>query len=107
MPPYLPGAELATLGAAKEIDRILDEEAHAIAHEAADHATECGLDGEAFGLRTERPVWRTVIEIADERDAAAIIVGSRGLTGLSALGSVSHAVVQHARRPVLLVLPQE
>ncbi len=108
MPPYLPGAKVATLGVAKEIDGIVDQEAHAIAHEAAGFATERGLETEECCLRTERPVWRAILDVADDRDAAAIVVGSRGLTGISAaLGSVSQAVIHHARRPVLLVPPRQ
>ncbi len=38
-------------------------------------------------------------------DAEAIVLGSRGLTGVKSLllGSVTHAVLQHADRPVLVV----
>jgi nucleotide-binding universal stress UspA family protein len=51
------------------------------------------------------PVWKTIVEIADRDDAATIVMGSRGLTGLRAmlLGSVSSAVVHHADRPTLIV----
>jgi nucleotide-binding universal stress UspA family protein len=42
---------------------------------------------------------------ADEDGARAIILGTRGLTGIKSLwlGSVSHAVLQHADRPVIVV----
>jgi nucleotide-binding universal stress UspA family protein len=51
--------------------------------------------------------WRAIVDVADELDAAAIVIGSRGLSGLQgfALGSVSHDVAMHARRPVLIVPP--
>ena len=43
-------------------------------------------------------------ELARERDAAEIVVGSRGLGRFSAaLGSVSHALLQQADRPVVVV----
>jgi nucleotide-binding universal stress UspA family protein len=49
--------------------------------------------------------WRVICEIANELDAAPIVMGARGLSRIQSalLGSVSAAVVQHARRPVLIV----
>jgi nucleotide-binding universal stress UspA family protein len=46
-----------------------------------------------------------ILAVADELDANAIVVGTRGLTGLRSmlLGSVSHAVLQHANRTVIVV----
>ena len=46
-----------------------------------------------------------ILDVADELDAEAIVVGSRGLTGVKSLllGSVSHALLQHADRPVIVV----
>jgi nucleotide-binding universal stress UspA family protein len=43
--------------------------------------------------------------LAEERDAAAIVVGRRGMSRLEAvvLGSVSDAAVREAHRPVLVV----
>jgi nucleotide-binding universal stress UspA family protein len=50
-------------------------------------------------------VWKTIVEIADRHDAATIVMGSRGLTGLRPmrLGSVSSAIVRHADRPTLII----
>jgi nucleotide-binding universal stress UspA family protein len=50
-------------------------------------------------------VWKTIVEIADRHDAATIVMGSRGLTGLRPLllGSVSSAIVHHADRPTLII----
>jgi nucleotide-binding universal stress UspA family protein len=50
------------------------------------------------------PTWESIIEVADDVDAAVIVLGSRGMHGLRELfeGSVSHSVAQHARRPVLI-----
>jgi nucleotide-binding universal stress UspA family protein len=50
-------------------------------------------------------VAETIIELARERDVAAIIVGSRGLSGLRARleGSVSMAVLKRSPFPVLTV----
>ena len=49
-------------------------------------------------------VWRTIVVVAAQEDAAVIVVGARGLSGPAAvLGSVSARVSRHAGRPVLIV----
>jgi nucleotide-binding universal stress UspA family protein len=50
-------------------------------------------------------VWRTVIDVAEEQGAAAIVAGHRGLSRLQSalLGSVSNGLVNHAHFPVLVV----
>ena len=72
-----------------------------VANEGARIAQAAGLDAEPVGVETTRPVWETIVELADRHDAATIVMGSRGLTGLRSmlLGSVSSAVVHHADRP--------
>jgi nucleotide-binding universal stress UspA family protein len=49
--------------------------------------------------------WRVICDVADEIDTGLIVLGARGLSRVQSalLGSVSAAVVQHARRPVLVV----
>jgi nucleotide-binding universal stress UspA family protein len=53
------------------------------------------------------PTWEGIVDVADEIDAAVIVLGSRGLNGFRERleGSVSHQVAEHAGRPVLIVPP--
>jgi nucleotide-binding universal stress UspA family protein len=49
-----------------------------------------------------------VRDAANHHACAAIVIGSRGLSGVSAaLGSVSNGVVHNSRRPVFVVPPEE
>ena len=65
----------------------------------------------AAGFRTETltaegaPTWQGIIDAADSRDAALIVLGSHGRSGVTGLvvGSVAGAVAAHARRSVLIV----
>jgi nucleotide-binding universal stress UspA family protein len=47
----------------------------------------------------------TIVALADTKDADVIVLGSRGRNALATalLGSVSHGVLRHASRPVLVV----
>jgi nucleotide-binding universal stress UspA family protein len=53
------------------------------------------------------PTWQGIVNVADELDAAVIVIGSRGLSGAREVfeGSVSHEVAAHSHRPVLIVPP--
>ncbi len=88
-----------------ELDRAVAEDGGRIADEGVRIAREAGLRAEPVAAKAIGPVWRTIIEIADTRRAAVIVMGSRGLTGLRSmlLGSVSSAVVHHAGRPTLVI----
>ena len=74
------------------------------AEAGATHARRAGFDAEARAALAST-TWQGVVDVADELDAAAIVIGSRGFRGLqeAARGSVSHDVATHARRPVLIV----
>jgi nucleotide-binding universal stress UspA family protein len=76
------------------------------AEAGAARARHAGFDAEARATLAST-TWQGIVDAADELDAAAIVIGSRGLGGLRefARGSVSHDVATHARRPVLIVPP--
>jgi len=78
------------------------------ARAGADRAREAGFRAEPRG-ELEEPVWEGIVNVADELDAAVIVLGSRGLKGIREQfeGSVSHEVAQHAGRPVLIVPPPD
>jgi nucleotide-binding universal stress UspA family protein len=88
-----------------ELDRAVAEDGARVADEGVRIARDAGLAADAMAVEATGPVWRTLAETADRNDAAVIVMGSRGLTGVRSmlLGSVSSAVVHHADRPVLVI----
>jgi nucleotide-binding universal stress UspA family protein len=78
---------------------------HAAVEEALDRAAASGVaaDGEII----EGDAADEIVALADNRDSSFIVLGSRGRGPLvgALLGSVSAGVVQHARRPVVIVKP--
>jgi nucleotide-binding universal stress UspA family protein len=88
-----------------EIDRAAAERGHRLAEQGVVIAHEAGLDAEPLPVEALGPIWKTIVEAGAAHDASAIVIGSRGLTGLRAmlLGSVSSAVVHHAGRPTLVI----
>jgi nucleotide-binding universal stress UspA family protein len=91
-----------------ELDRAAAEDGDRLAGEGVRIAREAGLVAEPIAVEATGPVWKTILDVADRYDAAMIVMGSRGLTGVQSmlLGSVSSAVVQHADRPALVVRRQ-
>ena len=86
-------------------DKLRDQ-AHRIAHDGAELAKSLGLQAEALVVANERGnVAAAIVELARERAVAAIVVGSRGLSGLRARleGSTSSAVLKHSSCPVVVV----
>ncbi|MGO9900269.1 MAG: universal stress protein [Solirubrobacteraceae bacterium] len=68
-------------------------------------AIELGFDAEPRTVDRRTTIADAILDEADALDATAILMGSRGLTGVKSLllGSVSHAVIQHADRTVIVV----
>ena len=88
-----------------EFDQALRGHAERVANEGAELARSLGLEVEPIAMADVRDIARTIVEVARERNAATIVVGSRGLSGLRARfeGSTSKGVVKHAPCPVVVV----
>lgn len=89
----------------KGIDDACRTSAQARAEEGVRLAREAGIDASARVVSRSGSIAQAILQEAADLDATAIVVGSRGLTGLKSLllGSVSHGVLQHADRSVLVV----
>ena len=85
------------------IDRIAAELAEEKARQGVALATSAGFAAQERVARGK--TWRTICDVAGEIDAATIVLGARGLSqaGSLLLGSVSSAVLAHAKRPVFVV----
>jgi nucleotide-binding universal stress UspA family protein len=95
--PVLPGQAFEDLN--------LDE-ARRNARVGVERAQQAGFKA-AARAEVAAPTWEAIVDVANDVDAAVIVLGSRGLRGLRELfeGSVSHTVAQHAGRPILIVPP--
>ena len=99
------GPEPMDSAAAQEVDDASKAHADRVAEDGAALAKSLGLQAEALAVADEGNVADAIVELARTRDVAAIVVGSRGLSGLRARleGSTSNAVAKHASCPVVLV----
>jgi nucleotide-binding universal stress UspA family protein len=88
----------------EEIDNASEESARERAAEGARRAESAGLKAQPSVRIREETIAAAILAEADALDARAIVMGTRGLTGVKSLllGSVSHAVLQHANRPVVI-----
>lgn len=79
--------------------------ASATADEGAAAVSEAGVDARARAEQRRGSVATTILEVAAELDAAAIVLGTRGMGAFKTmvLGSAAHAVVGHADRPVVVI----
>lgn len=87
------------------IDGASLRRAQQIAHDGAEVANRDGLEAVPRACAEVSTTARTILGEAEKVDADAIVMGSRGLTGLKSLllGGVSHEVIQHADRTVVVV----
>jgi nucleotide-binding universal stress UspA family protein len=86
------------------VDRLQREHASTVAADGAVFARSVGLVAEPQAVPDEVDVADTLIDIAREREAAVVVVGSHGI-GLRRrlLGSVSRKLIEHCDRPVLVI----
>lgn len=87
-------------------EELNSAEARRIAGRGAEIARSAGFDADPRG-EPASSTWEGIVDVADELDAAVIVIGSRGLTGVKKIfdASVSQQVAEHAGRPVLIVPP--
>jgi nucleotide-binding universal stress UspA family protein len=97
--PVVPAADFEEINADEAADR---------ARRGAERAREAGFDATARG-ESAAPAWEEIVAVADEIDAAVIVMGTRALSGAADFldSSVSHQVAKHAGRPVLIVPPPQ
>ena len=88
-----------------ELDKAGEQHAAIVAREGAQLAGSLGLDAQPHAIPDGVHVADTIVDLADERDAAAVVVGSHGITGLRSrlLGSTSRHIVERCRRPVVVI----
>jgi nucleotide-binding universal stress UspA family protein len=87
------------------VDRRDQQHAEAVAEAGARLARELGATAEALAVADAGEVAEAICEIADQRAAVAVVVGSRGLAGVKArlFGSTSRRLLHESPRPVLVV----
>jgi nucleotide-binding universal stress UspA family protein len=90
-----------------EVNDAVRTNAEAIAEDGARRAREAGFEAEGVAEETRGSSATTIVELADERGVEAIVAGARWHSGVRSLllGSVSNAVVHHAKVPTLVVPP--
>jgi nucleotide-binding universal stress UspA family protein len=88
-----------------QVDDRVRRQAEEVSAEGVELARSLGLNAEPLAAADAGDVARTILDVANERRCAAIVMGSRGLSGLRARleGSASKSVVKHAECPVLVV----
>jgi len=104
-PVSAPAATRASLRVSQSTEKDARCAALSIAEGGAALARQAGLAAHAEVAEGRPSRWEAVLQAADRADAGAVVVGGRGKTGFEStmLGSVSHGVVGHSLRPVLIV----
>ena len=82
----------------------VEKAAEATAAHGASLADEAGFRSESVAVQAA-PTWKGIVEVASDRDAGLIVLGSHRRTGIARglLGSVATGVVTHAAVSVLVV----
>ena len=81
--------------------------AEATAAHGASMAQQAGFQAQSIAIEAA-PTWKGLVEVAEERGASLIVLGSHRRSGLAGhlLGSVAAAVVAHTASSVLIVHQQ-
>jgi nucleotide-binding universal stress UspA family protein len=94
---------------AMELDQAMYDAAQQMAQRGAALAKEAGLDAQGLAVADDVTVADTLVRLAQERDAQAVVVGTHGhgVIGELLLGSTSRGVVKRAPCPVVVVRGEE
>src|SRR3954468_11579206 len=87
------------------VDEVQSEHATTTATAGAHVAQELGAAAEPHPVPDELDAAETIAAVAEQRGAAAVVVGSRGLGRMKArlLGSTSQGLLHRTTRPVIVV----
>ena len=93
---------------AAELDAADRAEAETVAAEGAEVARAAGFEATSRIVDERQGTWECLDGAAEEEDARLVVAGSRGRSSLASLviGSVSHGLLHHSSRPLLIVPPQ-
>jgi nucleotide-binding universal stress UspA family protein len=74
------------------------------AGDGASLANAAGFQAQSVAVESA-PSWKAIADVADERDASLIVLGSHGRSGFGSvfIGSVAASVAAHSKRSVLIV----
>jgi nucleotide-binding universal stress UspA family protein len=102
-----PGVGFGVVGvyADEAADTALHKAALETANDGAQRATAAGLVAQGRVVNRQDDIAADILAVAGDVSADVIVLGTRGLSSVRSLimGSVSHAVLHHADRPVLVV----
>jgi nucleotide-binding universal stress UspA family protein len=103
-----PGSGIASMpdpDTVTAVDRAEEDHAIAVADDGAQLARSLGLEAQPNAVSDETEVADAILELAEEKGAAALVVGSHGITGLRShfVGGVSRKLLQRSQIPVLVV----
>jgi nucleotide-binding universal stress UspA family protein len=92
------------LRAGLELEQAMYERAQRLAQRGVELAREVDLEAEGIAVADEVTVADTLVRVAQERDAQALVVGTRGHSGVDKilLGSTAEAVIRRAPCPVVV-----
>jgi nucleotide-binding universal stress UspA family protein len=94
---------------AMETDQALYERAQRLAERGSELARGLGFAAEGLAVADDITVGDTLVRLATEKDAQALVVGAHGHSALGdvLLGHTSQIVVRHAPCPVIVVRSPE
>lgn len=92
---------------AAKFDADAQEQAREIAGAGAALAESAGFEAAVATARGKSKAWPTLLHLAEDHDAAAIVIGCQGVGPIRAalIGSVANGVLHDSHRPVLVVPP--